>query len=91
MLRQLINRQVVKNQLDRDEAICDLLESMAIMYGFTVPLEVMRRDHTELDSTLVDVIKQILQQTIECSLFVQEYSGKGFAGTLWLTTLIIVI
>ncbi|KAF7421161.1 POC1 centriolar protein A [Pleurotus ostreatus] len=72
--------KVVKNQLDRDEAICDLLETMAILYGFTVPLEVMRRDHTELDSTLVDVIKQILQQTIECSLFVQEYSGKGFAG-----------
>lgn len=63
---------------------------MAILYGFTVPLEVMRRDHTELDGTLVDVIKQILQQTIECSLFVQEYSGKGFAGTLQLTLFVVV-
>ncbi|KAL4265530.1 C2 domain-containing protein [Pleurotus pulmonarius] len=72
--------KVVKNQLDRDEAICDLLESMAVLYGFTVPLEVMQSDHAELDGTLVDVIKHILQQTIECSLFVQEYSGKGFAG-----------
>lgn len=60
---------------------------MVVLYGFTVPLEDMRRAHKELDGTLVDIIKQILNQTAECLLFIQEYSGKGFAGSPMLNNL----
>ena len=31
-------------------------------------------------SSLEETIKKILFQTIECSLFIQEYSGRGFCG-----------
>lgn len=31
-------------------------------------------------SSLEEIIKKILFQTIECSLFIQEYTGRGFCG-----------
>ena len=31
---------------------------------------------------LEDVICQILKQTVECAIFIREYTGHGFAGTI---------
>lgn len=51
----------------------------------------MKDEETELNDAVVDILKQILKQTIECSLFIQEYSGKGFAGTSRLMVSIVTI
>ncbi|KAL4247857.1 hypothetical protein AB1N83_013997, partial [Pleurotus pulmonarius] len=67
---------VVNNQLGRNNAVHELLETMAALYDDSVLLKVAQK---ELSDNVVKTFKQILQQTIECSLFIQEYSGKGFA------------
>lgn len=68
--------KVVKDQMERDDAIRDLLEAMAMLYSQSVLL----KEKVNLNDTVVDVIRRVLQQTIECSHFIQEYSGKGFTG-----------
>ena len=69
--------QIVKNQLDRDRKIIDLLTSMEKVYSFVDEIQAVRDKNTTLDS----VIKLILQQTFECAIFIQEYAGMGFAST----------
>jgi hypothetical protein len=29
---------------------------------------------------LEDIIAKIMKQTVECAIFIREYTGKGFAG-----------
>ena len=29
---------------------------------------------------LEDIVAKILQQTVECAIFIREYTGHGFAG-----------
>jgi hypothetical protein len=42
--------------------------------------------------SLEEIVKKILFQTIECSLFIQEYSGCGFLGACFVfETLLILI
>ncbi|KAF4566582.1 hypothetical protein EYR36_012013 [Pleurotus pulmonarius] len=67
---------VVKHQVERNKAVHELLKTMATLYEDSVLLKVAQK---ELSDNIVKTFKQILQQTIECSLFIQEYSGKGFA------------
>ncbi|KAL4256308.1 hypothetical protein AB1N83_013320, partial [Pleurotus pulmonarius] len=67
---------VVKHQVERNKAVHELLETLATLYDDSVLLKVAQK---ELSDNVVKTFKQILQQTIECSLFIQEYSGKGFA------------
>ncbi|KAF4568473.1 POC1 centriolar protein A [Pleurotus pulmonarius] len=69
--------KVIKDQLERDVAIRELLETMAMLYSQGVLLKVERN---QLSNDVANTLEQILRQTIECSLFIQEYSGEGFAG-----------
>ncbi|KDQ58361.1 hypothetical protein JAAARDRAFT_46862 [Jaapia argillacea MUCL 33604] len=39
-----------------------------------------RNERQFLGSTLEDVIKGIMKQTVECVIFIQEYAGRGFAA-----------
>lgn len=72
----------MKGQLDGDEEIRSLLRAITSLYKFTAPLEAAYGNGQDLDGTLVEVIRQILRQTIGCVLFIQEYSGHGFASAL---------
>jgi hypothetical protein len=66
----------VKNQLDRDLKVIDLMASMENVYSFVDELQSLRDKNKTLDK----VIKLILQQTFECAIFIQEYAGRGFAS-----------
>jgi hypothetical protein len=68
--------QVVKNQLDRDQKLIDLMTSMENVYSFVDEIESLRDKNNTLDK----IIKLILQQTFECAIFIQEYAGRGFAS-----------
>ncbi len=72
----------MKGLLDDDEGIHSLLRAVSSLYEFSVPLEAAHGNGQEFKSTLVEVIKQILRQTIKCMLFIQEYCGNGFASAL---------
>ncbi|TDL22067.1 hypothetical protein BD410DRAFT_866151 [Rickenella mellea] len=67
--------KVVQKQLDRDGKILSLVTSMKKMYSFVDALDAVKDKHKILEG----VIKQMMKQTIECALFIQEYSGHGFA------------
>ena len=49
---------------------------MTDIYGLADTAQAMQDLTPPLDST----VKLILEQTIECAIFIQEYYGSGFAG-----------
>jgi hypothetical protein len=68
--------QVLKGQIDRDRRIFDLVETMEDVYSF---VDVVKSLPKKLE-ILEDVIVKILKQTVECAIFIREYTGHGFAG-----------
>lgn len=71
---------MIKGQLERDQAIVKLVDTMVKLYSFVDAL----RDLPGKIELLEDIITNILKQTVECSIFIREYSGKGFGGALFL-------
>ncbi|KDQ11002.1 hypothetical protein BOTBODRAFT_115077, partial [Botryobasidium botryosum FD-172 SS1] len=69
--------QIPKNQLDRDDKIVRLISEIRDLYTTVHALEGVEKI-TELE----DVVEAILQQTIECILFIREYAGLGFGKRL---------
>jgi len=69
--------QVVKNQLERDQRVVDLMAVMEHVYSFVDEIQSI----PDKVKSLEKVIKTILQQTFECAIFIQDYSGLGFAST----------
>jgi hypothetical protein len=69
--------QVVKDQLERDRRVIDLMAAMEHVYSFVDEIQFI----PDKIKSLERVIKTILQQTFECAIFIQDYSGLGFAST----------
>ncbi|TFY69235.1 hypothetical protein EVG20_g3230 [Dentipellis fragilis] len=72
--------QVVKTSLDRDAKVLDLVDTMGSLYSFVMPVQAMAEAKQTLTGPLEKTIKDIMIQTIECIVFVREYSGHGFAS-----------
>jgi hypothetical protein len=70
------NAQAIQGQLDRDRKLLALLKTMESVYSFVDAIEALPNKLHLLE----DVISQILKQTVECSIFIREYTGRGFAG-----------
>jgi hypothetical protein len=68
--------QVVKGQVTRDKAVLDLVSTMASIYSFVDAIEAVP-DRVHI---LEETIKRIFIQTVECTMFIQEYTRKGFGG-----------
>ena len=68
--------QIIKGQLDRDQAIVDLLNAMELTFAFVDAVEILRGKI----SLLNDTIKDILKQTFECTLYIREYAEHCFPG-----------
>lgn len=69
--------QVFKVQLERDKSILDLFSTMEDVYSFANDVEAIPSQLARFKDTAI----KIMQQTVECCLFVQEYVGKGFGST----------
>ncbi|KDQ13613.1 hypothetical protein BOTBODRAFT_111099 [Botryobasidium botryosum FD-172 SS1] len=65
--------QIPKNQLDRDDKVVRLIARIRDLYATVRALDGVGKI-AELES----IIEAILQQTIECVLFIREYVGLGF-------------
>ncbi|KDQ18542.1 hypothetical protein BOTBODRAFT_74046, partial [Botryobasidium botryosum FD-172 SS1] len=65
--------QIPKNQLDRDDKVVRLIARIRDLYATVRAL-----DGVEKVAELESIIEAILQQTIECVLFIREYVGSGF-------------
>ncbi|KAG1747702.1 hypothetical protein EDB19DRAFT_282546 [Suillus lakei] len=67
---------IARGQLDRDGRIADLTIMMEDVYTFVDDV----KSFPSRLSSQEETIKKIIFQTIECMLFIQEYSGHGFCG-----------
>ena len=68
--------QVLKAQRDRDQSVCNLVLTMESVYSFVEAIQLVP-DKLEI---LEEVIVKILKQTVECAIFIREYTGHGFGG-----------
>jgi hypothetical protein len=69
---------VVQGQFARDAKITGLVGVMKDVYSFVDAIQ----GNQEKVSILEDTILAILKQTVECSLFIQEYCGQGFQSCM---------
>ncbi|KAF8516736.1 WD40-repeat-containing domain protein [Hysterangium stoloniferum] len=65
-------------QMDRDEQIIKLVQSLDDIYGFVQDAEPTKRIESQRD-----VLKLIVLQTMECAYFIRDYAkSKGFASRI---------
>ncbi|KAF7326778.1 WD40 repeat-like protein [Mycena venus] len=69
-------------QVEADQKIIELVETMAEVYSFTSQVDFLEAKIKPLE----DAILKIAIQTVECSFFIREYTGHGFLGKLGRTT-----
>ncbi|KAF7340415.1 WD40 repeat-like protein [Mycena venus] len=70
-------REAVEEQQNMDDNVLELVETMAEVYSFVDDvgsLEKVKR--------LKAVVVEITKQTVECAIFIREYTGCGFSGQL---------
>ncbi|KZP15713.1 hypothetical protein FIBSPDRAFT_76510 [Athelia psychrophila] len=70
--------KIIVAQVAIDQSVADLANTMQDVYSFVdaivaVPAKIQ---------LLEDIIERIFTQTVECAIFIREYSGHGFAGRL---------
>ncbi|KZP11346.1 hypothetical protein FIBSPDRAFT_837654 [Athelia psychrophila] len=70
--------KIIVAQVAIDQSVADLANTMQDVYSFVdaivaVPSKIQ---------LLEDIIERIFTQTVECAIFIREYSGHGFAGRL---------
>ena len=68
---------MVLAQQARDEKIQGLIKEMEKTYSFTVSVDELKNY-----PVLQDIIVLMLEQTIECGYFIQEYTRSNFGGEL---------
>ncbi|KAF7987072.1 hypothetical protein HWV62_227 [Athelia sp. TMB] len=69
---------IIMAQLVIDQSIVDLAKTMQDVYSFVDAIEAVPSKIRQLE----DVIHRIFVQTVECAVFIREYSGHGFAGRI---------
>ena len=68
--------QAIRDQMEADRKVVDLLQKMDDMYSF-----VNRIDDLSLDAKFIVNVADILNQTVECAHFIQQYANHSFAST----------
>jgi len=66
----------MRDQVARDQAVIDLVAVMASVYSFVDAIVAVPEKAQILENT----IKSFSIQTAECTMFIREYTGKGFGG-----------
>ncbi|KAJ7328358.1 hypothetical protein DFH08DRAFT_815860 [Mycena albidolilacea] len=69
-------RKAVEKQQDMDEKVLELVRTMAEVYSFVDDVESL-----EKVKRLKDIVVEITKQTVECAIFIREYTGHGFSDT----------
>ncbi|KAJ7192042.1 hypothetical protein GGX14DRAFT_596511 [Mycena pura] len=67
--------QAAKKQQDTDEKLCKLVQMMADVYSFVDDIDFLDKMKSLEHKTMA-----IVKQTVECALFVQEYTSTGFCS-----------
>ncbi|KAJ7096825.1 WD40-repeat-containing domain protein, partial [Mycena epipterygia] len=68
--------KVVQKQQDTDDRLLELVQTMVEVYSFVEDVEFLSQKIKRLE----DSVLGITRETVECAIFIHEYTGKGFAG-----------
>ncbi|KAJ6542498.1 hypothetical protein DFH09DRAFT_990785, partial [Mycena vulgaris] len=68
--------QAVKKQQETDDKLQKLVETMADVYSFVEDTEFLAQKIQSLEHKTLAIVKQ----TVECALFIQEYTVNGFCS-----------
>ncbi|KAJ7192655.1 hypothetical protein GGX14DRAFT_594255, partial [Mycena pura] len=77
--------EAVKKQQDADDKILQLVQTMVEVYSFVEDVE--SQFLSQKIQRLQKVVAEIIKQTLECAIFIREYTGHGFRGRLIQNTL----
>jgi hypothetical protein len=66
----------MRDQFERDKPLVNLVKTIEGVCSF---VDIVRSLPNKLH-LLEDVIDKILKQTVECTVFIGEYTGHGFGG-----------
>ena len=64
----------VKEQVEQDQTVFELCSTMSETYKTAHKYKILAR----MDE-LQDIIQMMIEQTVECSVFIKEYIGHGFS------------
>ncbi|KAJ7083547.1 WD40 repeat-like protein [Mycena epipterygia] len=68
--------QAVKKQRETDDKIAQLVDTMVETYSFVEDIDFLVQKIKSLEDKTLALVKQ----TVECSLFIQEYTANGFCN-----------
>ncbi|KAJ7665615.1 WD40 repeat-like protein [Mycena rosella] len=68
--------KAVKKQKETDDQIIKLVETMAEVYSFVEEIDFLPQKIKSLEDKSLAIVKQ----TVECALFIQEYTVNGFCN-----------
>ncbi|KAJ7117535.1 hypothetical protein C8R44DRAFT_626722, partial [Mycena epipterygia] len=68
--------QAVKQQWETDKKIVELVQTMVTTLSFVEDTKSLPEKIEGLENTCLAIVKQ----TVECAMFIREYTGKGFGG-----------
>ena len=66
----------VKEQVEQDQTVVELCSKMSETYTTAHKSKILARVEE-----LQDIIQTMIEQTVECSVFIKEYIGRGFSCT----------
>lgn len=65
---------MVNEQVQRDKKLVDLVTTMEDVYSFVDTIQSLPSKLELVDG----IVAKILNQTVECAIFIREYTGHGF-------------
>ncbi|KAJ7653545.1 hypothetical protein DFH06DRAFT_1330263 [Mycena polygramma] len=74
--------QAVKAEQEKQEKLRKLVDNMVSVYSFTEETDVLPQKIKSLEDKVLAIVKQ----TVECAVFIQEYSGHGFTARVMKNT-----
>jgi hypothetical protein len=66
----------VRKQQKADDKVVQLVRTMVEVYSFVDDIESLPQRIERLESIVVEITRQ----TVECAIFICEYTGHGFSG-----------
>ncbi|KAF8339879.1 uncharacterized protein EI90DRAFT_2884005, partial [Cantharellus anzutake] len=70
--------QAIQGQIERDDALRDLVDSMVDLYSFVDDVDELENKIKSLERVIIRVSVQMT----ECGIFIKQYVSHGFAGKL---------
>ncbi|KAF7987068.1 hypothetical protein HWV62_219 [Athelia sp. TMB] len=71
-----VAHKIIVAQIAIDQSIAGLADTMRNVYSFVDAIEAVPKKIELLE----DIIQRIFNQTAQCGMFIQEYTGHGFGG-----------